>query len=683
MPTRRSHCVLAFLLAVPLLASGCTSAKPQRDSRQDRALELANYQTFIAEIEYPRDDSPPSTDFLGDAKPLTLEDAQTAEYWDLTLEDAIQIAFQNAEVLREIGATILVEPRTIGTSFDPAIIETDPRFGVEGALSAFDAQTSVIGFGEKIDQPLNSNLIVGGGDNVLVQDLAGLNSQISKRTAQGTVFAIRKELAYDANNFVSNQFPSAWDVNLQALVRQPLLRGAGTEINRIAGPNPIIGFPNGVLIARTRTDISLAQFEEDVQDYVSNVENLYWDLYFAYRNLDARLAARDASLKTWEQTKALLDGGHVGADQEAQARVQYFQFQQQVLDALGGRVLVGTRTANGSSGGTFNTAGGVLVAERRLRLLLGLPINDNALVRPKDEPNLAKVSFDWAESKLESMYRRVELRQQEWLIKLNELELIAARNQLLPQLDLVGAYRHRGFGHDLAKKDNAIGTFNNAYDEFFSGDYNDWQLGLQLDMPLGFRQGHAAVRNSQLALARNRRLLKEQQRQVLHDLSNAVADVERAYENSKTAYNLLVASENQLESIQAAFDAGESSLFILLDVQRRLADAKIGFDRACVEYALAIRNVHFEKGSLLDYNQVYLTESRSGLRPACAAELSARHLASLRNHPNLDYTFARPRPLSRGLYPQLVEPWEQDLELLPEPAETIESPPPPPIPMPE
>jgi hypothetical protein len=672
MPTRSSHLLIALFIAVASLGVGCTNNK-QRPWKDDRAVELANYQTYITEIEYPRENTTPPSDILSDAKPFTLEDSQNAEYWDISLEETIRIAFQNSEVLKEIGATILVEPRTIGTTYDPAIVETDPRFGVEGALSAFDAQASVLGFGEKLDQPINSNAIVGGGNSVLQQDLAGLDSQISKTTAQGTLFAIRNEVGYDANNFITNQFPSAWDMNLQAIVRQPLMRGAGTEINRIAGPNAIVGLPNGVLVARTRTDISLAQFEENVQDYISNVENLYWDLYFAYRNLDARVAARDASLKTWEQTKALLDGGHIGADQEALARVQYFQFQQEVIDALGGRVIVGTRTGNGSSGGTFSTAGGVLVAERRLRLLIGLPINDNTLLRPKDEPNLAKVTFDWEESKLESMYRRVELRKQEWLVKLNELELIAARNQLLPQLDLVGAYRQRGFGHDLAKKNNSIGMFNNAYDDFFSGDYADWQMGIQLDVPLGFRQGHAAVRNTQLTLARNRRILREQQRQVLHDLSNAVADVDRSYENSKTAYNLLVASENQLNSIQAAYDAGETSLFILLDVQRRLAQARIGFDRSCVEYALAIRNVHFEKGSLLDYNHVYLSEGPSGVRPACTAEHSARRLDHMQSHPILNYTYAYPRSVSVGPYPQQVIPDEQ-AEVIPLPALEAEKP---------
>ena len=44
------------------------------------------------------------------------------------------------------------------------------------------------------------------------------------------------------------------------------------------------------LVARIRTDISIADFEIGLRDYVSNVENAYWDLYYAYRDLDATSA---------------------------------------------------------------------------------------------------------------------------------------------------------------------------------------------------------------------------------------------------------------------------------------------------------------------------------------------------------------------------------------------------------
>ena len=83
------------------------------------------------------------------------------------------------------------------------------------------------------------------------------------------------------------------------------------------------------MIARLRTDTSLADFEMSVRDFVSNVENAYWDLYFAYRDLDARIVARDNALATWNRINALYQSGRVGgeAEKEAQAREQYFRFQ--------------------------------------------------------------------------------------------------------------------------------------------------------------------------------------------------------------------------------------------------------------------------------------------------------------------------------------------------------------------
>ena len=46
----------------------------------------------------------------------------------------------------------------------------------------------------------------------------------------------------------------------------------------------------------------------------------------------------------------------------------------------------------------------------------------------------------------------------------------------------------------------------------------------------------------------------------------------------------------------------------MLDSQRRLAESEIRYFGSLTEYALSIKNVHFEKGSLLDYNDVFLAE---------------------------------------------------------------------------
>ncbi len=603
--------------------------------------------------------------------PRTLTD-DDPEFREIKLQDAIQMALTNSKVLRDLGGLVLQSPNSARSVYDPAIQELDPRFGVPAALSAFDAQFSGSATIQKNDRALN-NQFFGGGTRKLKQDIGIFQGEISKLGATGTEFSLRNITDYDANNAPGNQFGSAWTVQYEAEVRQPLLQGAGIDFNRIAGPSDTPGIYNGVLIARVNTDITQAEFEQSVRALVNDVENVYLDLYYAYRELDARIAARDSALETWRAVHALYQAGRQGgeADKEAQAREQYFRFQEQVQNSLNGRLLQPTRGNNGSSGGTFRANGGVLVAERRLRYMIGLPITENELLRPADEPSLAPVAFDWHQALTEAVGRRVELRQQRWVIRSRELELKAARNFLLPQLDVVGLYRWRGFGRDLFQQhDNAsasVGSVgearftssrtnaneNNAYDNLFDGDFQEYQYGLELNLPLGFRRAHSAVRNAELRLSRERSVLREQERIIALDLSNAISDAARAYAIVETNYNRRLAATQHLEAVETAYEADAASLDVLLEAQRRLAEAETSYYQSVVEYSLAVKNVHFEKGSLLDYNAIYLEE---GAWPEKAYQDSQERW-ELRTQPwRFNWMLQPGLVVSEGPAPQLVMP---------------------------
>ena len=286
-------------------------------------------------------------------------------------------------------------------------------------------------------------------------------------------------------------------------------------------------------------------------------------------------------------TRLYVNGRRGGeAEKEAQAREQYFRFQEEVETALGGRQLDHGRYES------FRGTGGVQSTERRLRRLMGIPISDGSLLRPVDEPMLAKVVFDWNEVLVETLARRAELRRQQWRIKRGELQLAATRNFLLPRLDAVGRYRWRGLGHDLLDPNSdSPDRFDNAYGNLTGGDFQEWQLGVECTAPLGFRQGHVAVRNAELLLARERSILEEQKREIVHDLSAAFADVDRTYVVSQTNYNRQLAAREQLRALEAVYeDADENEktrlLDLLLDAQRRLADAESQYYRSRIEYTL-------------------------------------------------------------------------------------------------
>ena len=143
------------------------------------------------------------------------------------------------------------------TTYDPALVEsgngtsTGSPFsgtGVEAALAQFDAVLDSSLFWQQNDRPQN---FVGAADliftNQFQQDLNNFTVGITKNTANGSTFEIRNNTIYDQNNNGSRQQASDWVTNLEAAFVQPLLQGAGTQYNRIAGPQTFQQYSAGLI----------------------------------------------------------------------------------------------------------------------------------------------------------------------------------------------------------------------------------------------------------------------------------------------------------------------------------------------------------------------------------------------------------------------------------------------------
>lgn len=667
---------LLCVMAAALAAAGCQLHRSEVKSGDP---ELERYKVTATEIDYPDAKTPEQPHLLDEPSPLAIGRDTPPEFWDLSLTDVLRLALMHSKALSDVGGALL-SPANVRTTQGPSIVETDPRFGVEATLSPFDpVLASTLNFTGN-HQAIN-NVFFGGGTRILQEDTAVSQTSITKRTAYGGTLQVLQDMDFDASNAPGNLFPQAYNTYWQVSASQAWGQGGGALFNRVYGPpnvpgvfSGVPGFANGVLVARINTDISLADFEMGVRDLVSNVENAYWDLYFAYRDLDAKIAARDSALETWRRVHALFLTGRRGgeAEKEAEAREQYFRFQEEVQIAWFGRLVDGTRTANGSGGGTLRTGSGVRVAERRLRMLAGLPINDCKLIRPCEEPQRAHVLFEWDCMLREALARRSELRRQKWVIKRRELELLASKNFLLPTFDTTAMYRVQGFGENLLNgpNDPTTGTYENAVANLYSGQFGYWQAGANFSMPLGFRRGHAAVRNAELQLMREKVVLEQQEREVVHALSNAISEAERAYDSTLTSFNRREAARQHLAAVRAAFEADKAPPELMLESERRLAEADVRYYAALVEYVLSIKNVHFEKGSLLDYNEVHLAE---GEWPDKAyRDAAQRDRSRLANKP-LNYILTRrPPQVSAGLYWQGTAPLDGALAT-PHPGETAPS----------
>ena len=589
---------------------------------------VSSLSPVVQDIEYPDVELGAASLFDVEAlqEPPSARRPQDSEKWPMTLDEAIRIALKNSQVVRDSGGRVVSAPQGAVTVFDPAIQEADPRSGVEAALSAFDAQFSSNVIGEQTDRSFN-NVFFGGGQAGVTTTLADVQTGISKQTATGTQFSVSNATNYNRSSIPPSdfqRFSSVFDTLVIGELRHPLLQGAGAEFNRIAGPNATPGNYNGVLMARINSDVSLADFEIQVRNLLRDVETTFWELHFAYRDLDAKREGQTLSLEAWQLESQRVDAGIRTPDQEAFARQQYYANQASVENALSG---------------LLNGTGGVYAVERRLRSLLGLPTSDGRIIVPASDPITIDTVFDWQDSLQTALNKRVELRRQQWQVKRSDLELVAARNFQKMRVDLVGQYRYRGFGDDLFGDHEA-----SAFDSLSTGNLQEWRVGMEISGPIGNRLGNAALRHAEFRQMRERVILEEMERQISHELNAAFTELDRAYMVTRSHYNRRTATLIRLKSERDKNDKGLADLDLVLDAQRQAVDAESGYYRALVDYNLAILNVFYTRGTLLEHHRVALAESAWSEAAQASAQKLARKLVERR----LNFAMTRPPRLTAG-----------------------------------
>lgn len=644
--------VLAWLALWAMLVTGCQPRHPWYLTRND---DLATYIDAATELAYPDVKYTPLDETAMAHAPLTLTRPEFETFWDLTLQEALNVSLHNSKVIRTAGSVrspgvpdaLIAQPQAVGTIYDPAVIESDPNLGVEAALAAFDAQFASSLFWNTTDRPQNrvTGMALPGDDDfvffptVLTRNAATFTAEISKRSATGTQFFFRNITEYDRSNAGGGfqAVPSFYTTQFETEVRQPLLRGNGTRVNRVP-----------ILLARIRTDVTLAEFEANVRNLVQDVENAYWDLHCAYRILDTAKAGRDATLVAWRVFYFQAAGGVVARQVEAQARQQYYSFRAQTETALND---------------LYN-------AETNLRWLMGLTASDGRLIRPVDEPTTARVEFDWHLASSEALVRSPELRRIKWFIKQRELEQITARNRLLPDLNAVALYRWVGVGDDLINSDRNGLNFpmpgSTAFDVLTEGQFEEARVGFDFAFPIGFRREYAQVRNAQLNLAREHARLEDAELNVSNALAQALRNMDAQYNFAQSYYNAFIAGSDEVESLLALFRAGSATPDVALQAIQRRANSENLFYRALCDYNKSIAFVHFRKNSLLEYNGVFLAEGPWPAKAYFDAEGHARRRAASFY---LDYGRTEPGPVSVGPAPRGVIGAEAPPGFIPSPAE--------------
>ncbi len=482
---------------------------------------------------------------------------------------------------------------------------------IESALSRFDPQFNTGISWTNTDEPTQGLLSFTNGE------AANFYSTLAKPLPTGGVVGVTYSTDYlYLINPPVGQFgvvnPS-YIPKLTIGFEQPLLRGFGTDINQLLPQLPGSSLfpvlngrangsaPEGILISRLRFDQQCADFERSVNYLLLNVEAAYWNLYGAYVNLYATEQGLRQAQEAWVIFKNRADVGQgIGIGQLAQVQAQYEQFR----------------------GDRMRAIGAILNAERDLRQFLGMRVEDGTRLVPVDAPTTAPVQADWKAVAHDALNLRPELIMAREEVKARQLNVVLQKNFLLPDLRFQATHTTVGLGTRLDGNGqmldvNGLPVTNNALRSLVGDHYNDWTIGVNLNVPLGFRHEFASLRDARLQLVQGYALLKNQEIKATTFGARAyskVIETQRVLEIRRLQRE---AAAEQLRVRSVAFEEGnkQSPVEFLLTAQQQFAAALSQEYQAIVDYNIALATLEFARGTIMHHSRVSIAEAPV---PPCA-----------------------------------------------------------------
>jgi HAE1 family hydrophobic/amphiphilic exporter-1 len=424
-------------------------------------------------------------------------------------------------------------------------------------------------------------------------------------------FTSARSLSSNTNLRLNPQFPSA----LGATYTQPLFQGRTIDVER-----------HQILIARRAADLTDHQLEQVLMDQLSLVEQAYWDLVFATRNLEDQQAALGQAQAQVESNERQVVEGRLATIDVIEAQTQVARFEQTVATAQQTLTL----------------------AENRLKSLM-LSNRTNALwnrpLVPADPTDRAVPQLSVDEAMKLALARRPEIGVLDATVAQNAIDQQLFADQARPRVDLVGGYSLAGLAgtaitqpsalfrtdpaviarlNELsvrASLDDVVATVSPAsapLPEFLIGGWADslaniasrryptGTVQLQVEFPLGNRTAKANLAKSrieQTQLARQRLQLEQA---IEAEVRNALQAVESSNQRLKSATTARRNAQEQYDSERRRFDSGLSTVFLLLDRQTSLVTAQTLELRARADLNQAIAVFDRAIGATLQQHNVKL-----------------------------------------------------------------------------
>jgi outer membrane protein TolC len=204
--------------------------------------------------------------------------------------------------------------------------------------------------------------------------------------------------------------------------------------------------------------------------------------------------------------------------------------------------------------------------------------------------------FDLQDSWSKGMTERPDLLQARLNAEQQGIQLKYYRNQLFPELDLIGSYGFNGASREFS------GTFN----QFNDGKSPYYSYGAQLTMPLSNIGPRNQYKSTKAALQQILLQLKQLEQNIMVQIDNAVKQVESDYQSVQATRQARIYAEAALDAEQKTYGVGKATTFEVLTYQNNLTTARSQEIRALANYNEALATLAQQEGTTLEQNNINL-----------------------------------------------------------------------------
>ena len=420
--------------------------------------------------------------------------------------------------------------------------------------------------------PINYTFV--GGVPVETSHTSYFATGYSQGFLTGTGFSVSEASERYSSNTSTGMFNPVFSSGLSIGFSQNLLAGFGYRANA-----------RDIRHARLDLTYAMSVFRKSVIDQVATVMSTYYDLLGDQEKIRVAQEGLQNAQKLLENNQVELKIGAV-AQYDVLRSQEEVADQQQVLLVAQNTFSQDAQSLKAKISKSFN---------QELATVDIAPTDRLPEPHPDDVPPLAEALKEAASHSPEIEQADINLRNQQYDIQ-------RTRNALLPSLYATASYNLQGLG----------GALRPTFVNIFANDYPNISYTVQLSFPLRNRTAQADAARALIEQRQLQMKLQQAKNQAVWDVSKAVSAVQQAKSQLDAALNLAGISRQVLDKQQQKFTLASATVEDVITAQNNLATAQGNVVTARATYAKALIQFEQATGTLLDRNNIDLSEAVQG-----------------------------------------------------------------------